>query len=117
MPLYDFGCTCGEVTERKAGYEVTVIPCPSCGKDAQRLAVYAYQSIRGDTVPTGNATRAGNVKSPKGKYRVSLFQEACAEVAYDSGKREEAGLVPAPNLYKVGIEEARRRGAPIRANS
>lgn len=117
MPRYDYACTCGSVVEEVQGYDVAVIPCPSCGGKAQRLAIYAYQSIRGDTVPKGQATRAGNVKSPKGKYRVSLFQEACDEVAYDNSKREGAGLSLAPNLYKAGLDEARRRGASIRGST
>ena len=116
MPTYDYSCPCGRVTEFKAGYEVTTISCPACGSTAPRVAVYMEQSIRGDTVPKGIATRRGNIKDKNDRYRVSLFQEASEEVAHDDAKREYHGLPKAPNLYKAGVAEARRRGAAIRGN-
>ena len=41
MPTYEFGCAaCGANTERRVGYDVSVVPCPSCGLTAVRRSVY-----------------------------------------------------------------------------
>lgn len=117
MPTYDYACTCGAVVEEVRGYDDSVIPCPSCGKSAERVPVYTEQFISGETVAKGRyATRAGNIKDRKGRTRVSLFQEASSEVDYAHRKREqEVGReMPRPDLYKVGLERARRMGVPIR---
>ena len=119
MPLYDFGCPCGQVTELKKGYGVTAIPCPSCGNEASRLAVYAEQFISGETCPKGNATRAGNITDSKGRTRVSLFQEACQEMnhAHTKAENEQGRKLESPNLYKAGVERARQMGAQIRGTT
>lgn len=36
IPLYDFVCECGEVTEARRGVDVKSIPCPACGEKAVR---------------------------------------------------------------------------------
>ena len=54
------------------------------------------------------ATRAGNIKDKHGRYRVSLFQEASADVADAHEKREqEVGReLPGPSLYKEALKRA-----------
>ena len=44
MPLYDFSCGCGRVTESREGIGVTAIPCP-CGRIAARVSVYRDQGV------------------------------------------------------------------------
>ena len=54
MPTYDYRCeACGHVTEAKRGYTTHAVPCPLCGGNATRLAVYKEQAIRGETVAKG----------------------------------------------------------------
>lgn len=48
MPLYDYLCPKGHVTERRAGYEDSSISC-DCGAVAQRQAVYLEQSTITET--------------------------------------------------------------------
>lgn len=53
MPLYDYRCVGGHVTEAKRGREVVSIPCPACKRQAARQAVYQEQYIAGETVAKG----------------------------------------------------------------
>jgi putative FmdB family regulatory protein len=50
MPIYDFRCECGEVTEARAGYDVRTLPCPACGRQAKRVFAYADVLLIGETV-------------------------------------------------------------------
>ena len=113
MPVYDFACKCGEVTEARVGYETSSLPCPACGTPARRVAVYAYQST---ITETGSYPRLDNAKSPDGKYRLSNFQEASAEIDYAASRIEqrEGKPVKIPSAYKAGRREAERMGAKRR---
>lgn len=48
MPLYDYLCPQGHLTERRAGYEDSSISC-DCGAVARRQAVYLEQSTITET--------------------------------------------------------------------
>jgi hypothetical protein len=120
MPRYDFTCELGCGThEEVRGYEVEETDCPKCGGPARREAVYPSQSICGDTVPKGNATRAGNIKDRNGRTRVSLFTEASEEMnyAHTKAENEQGRKLASPNLYKAGLERARQMGAQIRGTT
>jgi putative FmdB family regulatory protein len=67
MPLYDYRCNEGHVTEVRAGYDVKTLPCPTCGREAHRIPVYRVQYINGETVAKGGR-RASQIKSPAGSY-------------------------------------------------
>ena len=115
MPIYDYRCPNGHVHEERRGYEVSSVPCASCDESAQRMAVYAYQSTI--TESGGNSyPRLNNAKSPNGKYRVSDFQEAAAEIdhAVSQVEQREGKSVKIPSLYKVGRRKAEKMGAKIR---
>ena len=110
MPIYDFACKCGEVAEARAGYDTSALPC-ACGRLAQRVpvnVVYANTETGGHSVP-----RLNNAKSEKGKYRVSDFVEASAEIAHEAEKVEkrEGKPVKVPSFYKAGLEKAEKMGA------
>ena len=117
MPLYDFCCEQGHVTEMRAGVEVACRACPICGRDAQRVPFYESQFIIGETVARGvtKATREGNIKDKHGRTRVSLFQEAASELAYAHERAEETAgkKLPQPDLFRAGLREAQRRGARL----
>lgn len=115
MPRYEYVCKCG-VFEEVRGFEEDSAPCPSCGDAARRNPVN-LPYIRGETVPKGQATRAGNIKDKKGRYRVSLFQEASEQYSYETEKAVERGEPEGPSPYKAGMERARRMGAKINAKS
>jgi hypothetical protein len=99
VPIYNFACECGEVTEARAGYETGSLPCPACGQAATRSAVYQ--------IALGTKEK---------KYRVTEFQEASQELEYAHGQQErrEGRKVKWPSPYKAGLKEAARRGARIR---
>lgn len=63
----------------------------------------------GETVPKHGA-KAGTPRDRHGRVRLDIFEEASAEVAHAYDKAER----PQPNLYREGLQEAKRRGAPIR---
>ena len=111
MPIYDFACPCGEVTEARAGYDTSALPC-ACGQLAKRVAVYQYQYTITET--GGKSTpRLNNAKSEKGKYRVSDFIEASSEIAHEAEKTEkkEGKPVKIPSFYKAGLKKAEKMGA------
>jgi len=112
MPTYDYYCGCGVVTEARQGISVEAIPCPACGQSAERVPFYTNQYINGETVAKGitKATRAGNVKDKHGRYRLSIFEEASAEVNHDYEKAEnEVGHeLPRPPLWEEGLNRARK---------
>lgn len=112
MPYYDFACPCGEVTEARAGYETSSLPCPACGQLAERVAVYQSQYTITETGGKG-IPRLNNAKSEKGKYRVSDFVEASSEIAHEAEKVEkrEGKPVKVPNFYKAGLKKAEKMGA------
>ena len=107
MPLYDYRCSKGHKSEVKAGYDVKILPCLTCGRDAVRQAIYRSQYINGETVAKSSpkASRMGNVVDKHGRYRVDLFQEGVAEMNHAC---EKAG-VQAPPVW----EEAKRRARRI----
>ena len=95
MPLYDYLCSRGHVTESQEGVGVESIPCPwvsekdlativnvtVCGETAKRQAVYRVrqQGLRDPNCP-------GDIKNKHGQYRVKLWQESQAEAARRGGK-------------------------------
>lgn len=106
MPIYDFGCACGQVTELRKGYGVTSAPCPSCGNEARRVAVYREQAIVTET-GARNGRRAEVPLSDR-RYNVSRFQEVTQELDYAHKKAEnEVGHeLPSPNYYKHALARA-----------
>ena len=116
MPTYDFACGCGEVTEARAGFETSSLPCPACGQTAQRVPVYRFQYT---ITETGGSSypRLDRAKAPNGKYRLSDFQEASAELDHAASQIEqrEGRPVKVPSPYKAGRRKAEAMGAK-RAN-
>jgi hypothetical protein len=110
MGLYDYRCVNGHTTEKRADRNLQHIICPECGEAANRVAVYQDQYIFGETVAKGGsrATREGNIKDKYGRTRVSVFQEASAEIDYAHTKAEnEVGCeLPHPDLYKRALRRA-----------
>jgi putative FmdB family regulatory protein len=51
MPIYDFRCADGHVTERVRTIDTAAIACPECGENAERL-VGAPSMIVGPTLHT-----------------------------------------------------------------
>lgn len=103
MPLYDFRCECGEVTEARRGIGVGEIRCPACGGEAKRSAVNRV-SIACEGLPT----KAGIIAHER-RYNVSEFQEASHEIAYEHEQQEqqEGRKIPQPNLYKAAKRRAK----------
>ena len=99
MPLYEYACSAGHVTESRQGQGVVTIPCPCCDSPAQRQSVYRIN------IGAGMPTR----------YRVSEFQEAAQEANYYHGKMENDRGQELPRLpvANMAANEARKRGAKV----
>ncbi len=110
MPLYRYGCECGNQWEQRAGYEDGALLC-RCGKWAKRAQVYAEQHMIAETGPKGG--RKNETPREEKSYRREFkeFTEASQEVAH---AYEKAEATP-PNYYKEGVRRARKQGAKVRA--
>ena len=85
MPLYDYLCNQGHVTEKLVGGRVETIPCPLCGQDARRSEV-----CRVSYVIKNQSERIGK------KY--DRFKEASAEIDYTCKKFESETNAKVPDL-------------------
>ena len=99
MPLYDFRCGNGHLTESRQGIGTDAIPC-RCGASAQRVPVYREQYISGETVATGRTSRKHEALDDHGRFQMGRIVEAQHELV-DSG-------APLPDI-KQTIRRARAR--------
>lgn len=101
MPLYDFRCANGHVTEHLSPLGTDGGSCPRCGQPTKRLV--------------GGAGVAFNIP-PDPKYRVSLAREAGEELAYQHTQREnEVGHPIKPvDYFSIARRRAAARGGAIR---
>lgn len=99
-PIYDFECTRGHRTEARQGYDVSQIPCPLCGADAERLVVHRVHIGGGPTT----------------KFRLTEYQEAAQEADYYHGKMENdrGREIPRIPVATIAAEKARRQGAKVK---
>jgi putative FmdB family regulatory protein len=47
MPVYEFVCSCGEVTEELAKMDTRSITCPKCGKKANKIISACSFELKG----------------------------------------------------------------------
>ena len=101
MPLYDFRCANGHITERLAPIGAGGGVCPRCSEPTERMV--------------GGARAAFNIP-PDPKYRVSLAREAGEELAYQHTKREnEVGHpIKQTDYFSIARRRAAARGGVIR---
>ena len=98
MPLYEFACFDGHVTERLAAMEVEMIYC-SCGQPAVRQAVY----------PIGFT---GFARPPlaQREIRMGAFNEASGELEYQHSRQTnvDGSATPPSPLWRMAKAKARR---------
>lgn len=114
MPRYDYYCEkCGRVFECYASFEDRWQACPTGDGMAERVGVYREQFISCETGPRGG--RKNDVPREEKSYRKEFkqFQEASQEMDY-AYSRVDDPKVKAPNYYKEGLKQAKKRGAKIR---
>ena len=103
MPLYEFGCPAGHVTEKRTtDYGLYVIAC-GCGLDAERSKVNRINFGGFASTTPGNADFSQD-------YR--RFTEATAEIDYKATRLENEGAtVETPKLFKAAKSEALKMAA------
>lgn len=47
MPVYEFECTCGQITEDLVKMGTSSIPCPKCGKTAHKIISRCSFELKG----------------------------------------------------------------------
>jgi putative FmdB family regulatory protein len=47
MPVYEFKCECGEITEDLVRVDTREIPCPKCGKKAKKILSACTFTLKG----------------------------------------------------------------------
>jgi len=106
VPLYDYRCERGHVTESRQGIDTSAIPC-SCGLSADRVQVYA-PIIDLDKAPRESAIR----RQRQGNRD---FAEARAEVGttYDA-RRGNGDPVPKRDYLGEAKTAVRKKGVAIR---
>lgn len=94
MPLYDYRCADGHVSESLQPFTRTTRPCPTCGSVAQRLA--AYRTAIVTTQPVDS----------RGLFR--RFSEASAEMEFTASRMEQSSgeRVVTPNLWAAAKQQA-----------
>ena len=99
MPTYQYDCPNCHSFQKQAGREDSEIPCPRCGKTAQRAPFCrdGLPALIGETVAKGYscASKDGDIKNKHGQYRTKLWDENAREVAYQK-EREERRSGPDP---------------------
>ena len=98
MPLYEFVCSEGHVTERLAAMKVETIFC-SCGQPAARQVVYPI-------------TFPGFTRTPidQREIKMGAFNEASAELEHQHSTQTnvDGSPTPSPPLWQMAKAEARR---------
>lgn len=98
MPIFDFHCSCGRVTEAIRPASTETVPC-ACGEPARRTGVNVGIGIVGPTTDT------------RGMYR--RFSEATAELGHAAARHEQqtGRPAPVPNLWQAAKRAAQARVA------
>lgn len=116
MPVYDYKCTNGHVTEERREVEVYSIPCPRCYRVADRAPFYQSQYIQAETGPVGGKKNPVDPKDEDLRKPFAEFNEAAAEVDYEYGKHEQrtGEKVKRPNLFREALDVAHRKDQRIK---
>lgn len=103
MPVYDYLCDCGVVTEARRGINEEAIPCPACGQVAKRQAVYRV-SLSTKGLPT-----LGPPDNYDKRQQFADFREASQEVDHAHKEQEKAlgHAIEVPSYYEIGKARAR----------
>lgn len=59
MPLYEYRCECGEITETLRKESIKTIKCPECGKKAKRQMSVSHGRVKGYSAYNGYAQDRG----------------------------------------------------------
>jgi hypothetical protein len=84
MPLYDYLCPKGHVTERRAGYDDSAIAC-DCGAVAERQAVYLEQSTITETGAVAGA-RDRSRRDHLGE-KLNMLRKSSVETYRETGQQ------------------------------
>lgn len=112
MPTYIFQCDRHHETEQRADYETRFISC-RCGLPAERVPVYRDQYMMAETGPKGGKRNEPPRDEKDLRKPFREFHEASQEMDY-AYSRVDDPKVKAPNYYKEGVKQAKKRGAKIK---
>lgn len=112
MPLYEFFCTAGHVTEALKSSGVSVIDC-ACGEPAQRRGFNRVAVSMGAEADWSSPVRDGTrIRTPIAERRIPMrqYREATEQLAYEHERQEEAAQqpLPSPPLARIALARARK---------
>ncbi len=115
MPLFDFVCSAGHVTEALRSSGVAVIDC-ACGEVAQRRSVNRVAAQIGAEADWSSPVRdGGKIRKPVSERKVSLrqYREATEQLEYEHHRAEESAgqTLTQPELF----QQARRKADKLLA--
>lgn len=113
MPQYEYICERKHITEKYGGYEDSTAICGVCKDLALRRPIYRDQYISAETGPKGGQKVEPPREEKSYRKQYTEYREAAAEIDY-AYSRVDDPKVKAPNYYKEGVKQARKRGAKIR---
>ncbi len=101
MPLYDFVCKDGHITESLRRKDCQVIRCGTCSLQAKRRSVYRNRQIGKAAVPKNEQNF---------RKEIGLMQEATAEIEHTRSEAEKrtGRKVEGPKLWKQAKENVTR---------
>ena len=112
MPLFDFICADGHITERLRPASVHEVVCPQCGAPAQRGEVNLVSMQMGADANWSPLVRdGGRIRTSVNERPIHLRQwrEATEQLAYEHERAEESAQrkLPSPPLADIAIKRAR----------
>lgn len=113
MPLFDFICPLGHITEALRPRTVTAVVCGECGQTAARGQVNLVSMQTGADANWSPIVRdGGRIRTPVNERMVHIRQyiEATEQLAYEHERREESAQrrLPSPPLAELAIAKAKR---------
>ena len=121
MPVYDYRCDRGHMTEERRGLDDVTITCPRprCQSEARRAPIYHSQYMQAETGPVGGKKNPVDPKDENLGPALREFQEAADEVNYEYEKAERQTGVKQKrrNVFQEAKDIAHRKDQRIKAGS
>ncbi len=111
MPLFDFVCSAGHVTEALRSSGTAAIDC-ACGEVAQRRSVNRVAAQMGAEADWSSPVRdGGRIRKPVSERKISLrqYREATEQLEYEHTTAENAAGHTLPTVPLAQIAMARAK--------
>lgn len=113
MPLYEYECNAGHLTEAVRPLLTASVICPHCGSTAARRAVSRVAvRVGAENDWTSSVRDNGQIRVPVAERKVHtrLYDEASQQLEYQHAQAEESAqrTLPEPPLARAALRLAKR---------